>query len=379
MLLLPQRYKFSSKSQLYGVIAPESASCCCYRKGTNFQANHNKQSTHSCVDKVVVATAKVQIFKQITTTCAEDFLRNTLLLLPQRYKFSSKSQQVCNVAKGSCSCCCYRKGTNFQANHNVFHCFPCPSALLLLPQRYKFSSKSQPGQTYIIVFFVVVATAKVQIFKQITTYHDLKITHRELLLLPQRYKFSSKSQLLALSNSRTPVVVATAKVQIFKQITTDDDAYITTLMLLLLPQRYKFSSKSQRHSNPNTAGKVVVATAKVQIFKQITTFLWILASRPVLLLLPQRYKFSSKSQLFEDLPNELPSCCCYRKGTNFQANHNGKTYTIMQVLVVVATAKVQIFKQITTKALTLEEPPGCCCYRKGTNFQANHNTHRGIA
>ena len=327
LLLLPQRYKFSSKSQLYGVIAPESA--------------------------VVVATAKVQIFKQITTVVGH------MVFL------------IC--------CCCYRKGTNFQANHNVFHCFPCPSALLLLPQRYKFSSKSQPGQTYIIVFFVVVATAKVQIFKQITTYHDLKITHRELLLLPQRYKFSSKSQLLALSNSRTPVVVATAKVQIFKQITTDDDAYITTLMLLLLPQRYKFSSKSQRHSNPNTAGKVVVATAKVQIFKQITTFLWILASRPVLLLLPQRYKFSSKSQLFEDLPNELPSCCCYRKGTNFQANHNGKTYTIMQVLVVVATAKVQIFKQITTKALTLEEPPGCCCYRKGTNFQANHNTHRGIA
>ena len=41
--------------------------------------------------------------------------------------------------------------------------------LLLLPQRYKFSSKSQLDERNMRVWIVVVATAKVQIFKQITT------------------------------------------------------------------------------------------------------------------------------------------------------------------------------------------------------------------
>ena len=91
LLLLPQRYKFSSKSQ--------------------------QEIAEKRMIDVVVATAKVQIFKQITT----------------------KSE----ISIPFLSCCCYRKGTNFQANHNnclyLWYCI----LLLLLPQRYKFSSKSQ--------------------------------------------------------------------------------------------------------------------------------------------------------------------------------------------------------------------------------------------
>ena len=91
---------------------------------------------------------------------------------------------------------------------------------------------------------------------------------------------------------------------------------------------------------------VVVATAKVQIFKQITT----------------DFVISVRES----------GCCCYRKGTNFQANHNHGE-VVCALVVVVATAKVQIFKQITTiLRLTLIQIR-CCCYRKGTNFQANHN------
>ena len=41
---------------------------------------------------------------------------------------------------------------------------------------------------------VVVATTKVRIFKQITTSWDVCGIARGLLLLPQRYVFSSKSQ-----------------------------------------------------------------------------------------------------------------------------------------------------------------------------------------
>ena len=41
--------------------------------------------------------------------------------------------------------------------------------------------------------------------------------------------------------------------------------------LLIIPQRYKFSSKSQRTALDKTANLVVDYTAKVQIFEQITT------------------------------------------------------------------------------------------------------------
>ena len=118
LLLLPQRYEFSSKSQLHVSTSRCGAGCCCYRKGTNFQANHNCCRVPASLLSVVVATAKVRIFKQITT-----ILRNPV---------------------GITCCCCYRKGTNFQANHNSYH-------------------------NPIKQIHVVVATAKVRIFKQITT------------------------------------------------------------------------------------------------------------------------------------------------------------------------------------------------------------------
>ena len=145
-MLLPQRYKFSSKSQLVRELFSLTYCCCCYRKGTNFQANHNKNSIGMV-----------------------GFL---LLLLPQRYKFSSKSQLRSERITREVGCCCYRKGTNFQANHNSSPPNLLHFLLLLLPQRYKFSSKSQPKRDGMNFLSVVVATAKVQIFKQITTTHD---------------------------------------------------------------------------------------------------------------------------------------------------------------------------------------------------------------
>ena len=67
---------------------------------------------------------------------------------------------------------------------------------------------------------------------------------------------------------------------------------------------------------------VVVATTKVGIFKQITTL----------------------SAAF----CRAMRCCCYHKGRNFQANHNDVFPAFEAMLVVVATTKVGIFKQITT-------------------------------
>ena len=168
----------------------------CFAVSFYFSCN-NKVSICNSVNyryRVVVATAKVQIFKQITTVSVHGDELRGLLLLPQRYKFSSKSQHFLLKAIALNRCCCYRKGTNFQANHNCSPCRCQGSSLLLLPQRYKFSSKSQLVVKDGRQIQVVVATAKVQIFKQITTPYWCSVSNMKLLLLPQRYKFSSKSQ-----------------------------------------------------------------------------------------------------------------------------------------------------------------------------------------
>ena len=121
--------------------------------------------------------------------------------------------------------------------------------------------------------------------------------------------------------------------------------------LLLLPQRYIFSSKSQLTANSPFELTVVVATTKVHIFKQITTNYNDTCRDLLLLLLPQRYIFSSKSQLLVISMATLICCCCYHKGTYFQANHNHNCYSLEIIEVVVATTKVHIFKQITTNGL----------------------------
>ena len=144
LLLLPQRYIFSSKSQQLWKLKVSTTRCCCYHKGTYFQANHNYIIVLVINSYVVVATTKVHIFKQITTSTVNEAFETMLLLLPQRYIFSSKSQRIVIFYLLLKSCCCYHKGTYFQANHNV-------------------------EQADIIRPDVVVATTKVHIFKQITT------------------------------------------------------------------------------------------------------------------------------------------------------------------------------------------------------------------
>ena len=146
-------------------------SCCCYHKGTYFQANHNLFKAVYPLPPVVVATTKVRIFKQITTSRSIHKTLALLLLLPQRYVFSSKSQQDISFFNLDFCCCCYHKGTYFQANHNAY--------------------RLRRGDAR-----VVVATTKVRIFKQITTNSLMRNSHTALLLLPQRYVFSSKSQQL---------------------------------------------------------------------------------------------------------------------------------------------------------------------------------------
>ena len=121
--------------------------------------------------------------------------------------------------------------------------------------------------------------------------------------------------------------------------------------------------------------KVVLDTTKVQIFKQITTCTFAKMLYWGLFQIPQRYRFSSKSQLGRRIQNREKRCFRYHKGTDFQANHNRKAKILEGWNVVLDTTKVQIFKQITTKGYYKYFL--CCCFRyhKGTDFQANHNVY----
>ena len=247
-------------------------------------------------------------------------------------------------------CCWYHKGTIFQANHNW-------------------------GLRASMCSCVVVDTTKVQFFKQITTSLQLWVTLQVLLLIPQRYNFSSKSQLRRMNYFSIIVVVDTTKVQFFKQITTTQASVRQRDALLLIPQRYNFSSKSQHriflnsgslsccwyhkgtifqanHNKRNVywlLAHVVVDTTKVQFFKQITTTSAKSADHFMLLLIPQRYNFSSKSQRAAFALDKMLGCCWYHKGTIFQANHNYNLGAGSEKFVVVDTTKVQFFKQITTR------------------------------
>ena len=135
--------------------------CCCYHKGRNFQANHNKGKKAELSLFVVVATTKVGIFKQITTNQSKIIgLRTVVVATTKVGIFKQITTDLFPLSLRQ-SCCCYHKGRNFQANHNAL--------LLLVPN---------PA--------VVVATTKVGIFKQITTLYHLASLFQGLLLLPQR-------------------------------------------------------------------------------------------------------------------------------------------------------------------------------------------------
>ena len=118
--------------------------CFRYHKGTDFQANHNRLKVALLQVGVVLDTTKVQIFKQITTSSPRTFTRVTLFQIPQRYRFSSKSQLPLSTNATQDGCFRYHKGTDFQANHN---------------KKIAYESSNR----------VVLDTTKVQIFKQITT------------------------------------------------------------------------------------------------------------------------------------------------------------------------------------------------------------------
>ena len=195
--------------------------------------------------------------------------------------------------------------------------------LFQIPQRYRFSSKSQLFSLYTYSSVVVLDTTKVQIFKQITTLLACKAAVCLLFQIPQRYRFSSKSQLLF-----SIVIIYFGCFRYHKG--TDFQAnhncagvrVSSSLRCFRYHKGTDFQANHNRYTHRTHGRYVVLDTTKVQIFKQITTKTTVTIFAGLLFQIPQRYRFSSKSQLPMRYLVHACSCFRYHKGTDFQANHN---------------------------------------------------------
>ena len=169
LCLLLQRYTFWSNSQLSVKGIEKAVDCACYCKDTHFEAIHNMVVNGNISQSIVLATAKIHILKQFTTTASLTRYPKQLCLLLQRYTFWSNSQRVQVLSQPPKDCACYCKDTHFEAIHNHY-CRHWNRGVIVL------------------------ATAKIHILKQFTTSPFINNSQPGLCLLLQRYTFWSNSQ-----------------------------------------------------------------------------------------------------------------------------------------------------------------------------------------
>ena len=169
-----------------------------------------------------------------------------LFAILQKYEFSSKSQLKKRRRKEAICCLRYCKSTSFQANHNIFG--------------HRVATAK-----------VVCDTAKVRVFKQITTVTMRAGKTYGCLRYCKSTSFQANHNSIQIDKYQIPVVCDTAKVRVFKQITTDDE------LINLLPSCLRYCKSTSFQANHNCAYRpprcrpVVCDTAKVRVFKQITT------------------------------------------------------------------------------------------------------------
>ena len=197
---------------------------------------------------VVLDTTKVQIFKQITTTPLLHIFSDELFQIPQRYRFSSKSQPISRILLSMLSCFRYHKGTDFQANHNKV-------------------------TKFLAGIIVVLDTTKVQIFKQITTYLRFPVPQVSCFRYHKGTDFQANHNSLTRFNISEQVVLDTTKVQIFKQITTQVGEGVNAARCFRYHKGTDFQANHNKIHSVKLVMLVVLDTTKVQIFKQITTCL----------------------------------------------------------------------------------------------------------
>ena len=100
-----------------------------------------------------------------------------------------------------------------------YDCLP-RSLMLLIVQRYKNESNSQPFRRVLFSLMDAFDSSKIQKWKQFTT--ELNLTKKQvlMLLIVQRYKNESNSQLFTLLFLNTNDAFDSSKIQKWKQFTT---------------------------------------------------------------------------------------------------------------------------------------------------------------
>ena len=246
MFAILQKYEFSSKSQ--PAVSRNSAvwRCLRYCKSTSFQANHNIVINKQHNRHVVCDTAKVRVFKQITTEFVRKCTQRQLFAILQKYEFSSKSQPLCAFSQYPCCCLRYCKSTSFQANHNSHHATSLCAELFAILQKYEFSSKSQLSSDSRLLPICCLRYCKSTSFQA---------NHNDILVGILKYL----------------VVCDTAKVRVFKQITTVCRPVSYLSCCLRYCKCTSFQANHNKESARKAQGEVVCDTAKVRVFKQITT------------------------------------------------------------------------------------------------------------
>ena len=70
---------------------------------------------------------------------------------------------------------------------------------------------------------------------------------------------------------------------------------------------------------------------------------------------------------------QIRDCACHCKDTHFEAIHNDYAAFLVAALIVLATAKIHILKQFTTRLYAAYFCCYCACHCKDTHFEAIHN------
>ena len=216
----------------------------------------------------------------------------------QRYKIESNSQHLYLRLSVYFRCVSHCKDTKLKAIHNSLVCFP-------------------------LFLFVVFHTAKIQNWKQFTTTVKFVLYRQMLCFTLQRYKIESNSQHVTMPSDDKICCVSHCKDTKLKAIHN----FVRYFYFFWL---------------------VVFHTAKIQNWKQFTTNLRKLKHLYQLCFTLQRYKIESNSQPINNNIIIINSCVLHCKDTKLKAIHNATFYVATIKLVVFYTAKIQNWKQFTT-------------------------------
>ena len=138
-----QRYKFESNSQQKQVSGASHSGCLLSCKDTNLKAIHNTIQSLMTRSRDVYCPAKIQIWKQFTTSALALAANTAMSTVLQRYKFESNSQPPPISGGSPWRCLLSCKDTNLKAIHNSEGVVPQREQMSTVLQRYKFESNSQ--------------------------------------------------------------------------------------------------------------------------------------------------------------------------------------------------------------------------------------------